>query len=163
MFPDRRSLGLVSDRHRFTWAQAGASLSGTVTTASGEAIPGAGVSAKNLNTGQTSETKADSAGHFDFSAPPPASFEITISADGYSPRVVQVTFAPGTVQSMTLSMTAIPGWAPPPSLPNAPHPDRTRLRFRNSDFPPNRRKATRGCRRFLTSARGCSRFTRNWV
>ena len=104
-------------------AQAGSSLSGRITSASGEAIPGARVSAKNLNTGQATETQADSTGHFDFSAPAPSSFEITISADGYSPKVVRVTFVPGAVQTLSTTLSAIPGWTPPPpqsNLPNAP-------------------------------------------
>lgn len=103
-------------------AQAGTSLSVAVTKSTGGAIPGAKVSVKNLTTGQTTETQADSAGHFDFTAPAPASFEITVTADGFSPRVVQVTFAPGSVQTMTMALTPVPGWTPPPqpSLPNAP-------------------------------------------
>ncbi len=103
-------------------AQAGASLSVAVTNAAGEAIPGARVAVKNLTTGQTTEMQADATGHFDFSAPAPASFEMTVTADGFSPRVTQFAFAPGAVQAMKLVLTAIPGWTPPPpsSLPNAP-------------------------------------------
>jgi hypothetical protein len=130
------ALSLIASRS--ACAQAGASLSGTVTTASGDAIPGARVSAKNLNTGQATEARADSAGHFDFSAPAPASFEITISADGYSPKVVQITFAPGTVQTMTLILTAIPGWTPPPqpNLPNAPSASQNAPSLSDLGFPP---------------------------
>ena len=72
------------------------------------------------------------------SAPAPASFEITISADGYSPKVLQVTFVPGTVQTVTLTLTAIPGWTPPPqpSLPNAPSSTQNAPSLSDLGFPP---------------------------
>lgn len=103
-------------------AQAGATLSGNVTSAGGEPIPHVHISAKNLNTGQSTDTEADAAGHFDFSAAAPGDFEITVSADGFDPKVTRITFAPGSVQTLAVALTAIPGWTPPPqkNLPNAP-------------------------------------------
>jgi hypothetical protein len=103
-------------------AQSGATLSGSVTSATGEPIPHAKISAKNLNTGQASEIQADTSGRFDFSAAAPADFEITVSADGFDPKVTRITFAAGAVETLTVALTAIPGWTPPPqpSLPNAP-------------------------------------------
>lgn len=120
------------------YAQAGASLSGTVTTSSGEPIPGARISARNLNSGQATESLADSKGRFDFSAPAPADFELTISADGFFPKVVKVVFAPGSVQTMTLSLPAIPGWTPPspPNLPNAPSATQTTPSLSDLGFSP---------------------------
>ena len=41
-----------------------ATLSGTVTNAPGAAIPGAKISVKNLNTGQSADSLADAAGSF---------------------------------------------------------------------------------------------------
>jgi len=56
------------------------------------------ISAKNLNTGQSTDLQADSAGHFDFAAPAPAAFEITVTADGFDSKTVKVTFIPGATK-----------------------------------------------------------------
>jgi hypothetical protein len=93
-----------------------------VTSATGAAVPGAKVIAKNLNTGQSTALLADSAGHFDFAAPAPAEFEITVTADGFDSKTVKVTFIPGATEAVSFTLTAIPGWTPPPqtNLPPAP-------------------------------------------
>jgi hypothetical protein len=118
-------------------AQAGAALSGTVTSAAGAAIAGARVTAKNLNTGQSTELQADPAGHFDFASPAPAEFEITVTADGFDSRTTKVAFTPGAVETMTFTLTAIPGWTPPPqsSLPNAPSSSQSGPTLSDLGFP----------------------------
>jgi hypothetical protein len=120
------------------YPQAGATLSGTVTSVTGEPIAHARISAKNLNTGQSTELHADASGHFDFSAAAPADFEITISADGFDPKVTRITFAPGAVETLTVALTAIPGWTPPPqtNLPNAPSSSQTAPSLSDLGFTP---------------------------
>jgi hypothetical protein len=118
-------------------AQSGAALSGTVTSTSGAAVPGARISAKNLNTGQSTDLQADSAGHFDFAAPAPAEFEITVTAEGFDPKTAKVTFIPGAAEAVSFTLTAIPGWTPPPqsNLPNAPSSSQTGPSLSDLGFP----------------------------
>ena len=118
-------------------AQSGAALSGTVTSSAGAAIPGARVTAKNLNTGQSTELQADAAGHFDFASPVPAEFEITVTADGFDSRTTKVAFTPGAVETLTFTLTAIPGWTRPPqsSLPNAPSSSQSGPALSDLGFP----------------------------
>jgi Carboxypeptidase regulatory-like domain len=120
------------------YPQSGATVSGVVTSAAGEPIPHARVSAKNLNTGQSTELQADSSGHFDFSTAAPADFEVTVSADGFDPKVTRITFAPGAVETMTVALTAIPGWTPPAqtNLPNAPSSSQTTPSLSDLGFTP---------------------------
>jgi hypothetical protein len=118
-------------------AQSGAALSGTVTSVSGAAVPGARVTAKNLNTGQSTDLQADTAGHFDFAAPAPAEFEITVTAEGFDSKTVKVNFIPGAAEAVSVTLTAIPGWTPPPqtNLPNAPSSSQTGPSLSDLGFP----------------------------
>jgi carboxypeptidase family protein len=120
-----------------TQAQSGVALSGTVTSASGAAVPGARISAKNLNTGQSTELQADAAGHFDFAAPAPAEFEITAVADGFDSKTVKVTLIPGAAEAVSFTLTAIPGWTPPPqtNLPTAPSSSQSGPSLSDLGFP----------------------------
>ena len=62
--------------------QTNPTITGTVTTATGAAIPNAKVTAKNLTTGDTTSAQSDATGHFHFDPLPPADYEISASADG---------------------------------------------------------------------------------
>ncbi|MDQ2980399.1 MAG: carboxypeptidase-like regulatory domain-containing protein [Acidobacteriota bacterium] len=53
----------------------GAVLSGTVTDASGKAVPGARITIKNVATGQATETRTDSAGSYDALNLTPGAYE----------------------------------------------------------------------------------------
>ena len=66
---------------------AGATLSGTVTDASGSAVANATVSIKNTETGIVRETTTDSAGLYSTPNLPPAVYDVTTSASGFSTLV----------------------------------------------------------------------------
>ena len=66
------------------WAQAGASLSGTVTDASGAALPNVAVTIKNADTGATRTIATDGGGHFQATSLPAGRFEIRAAKDGFA-------------------------------------------------------------------------------
>jgi len=57
-----------------------ATLSGTITDASGAGLPDARISAKNLDTSQSTSTQADSAGLYSLPNLRPGNYEISIRA-----------------------------------------------------------------------------------
>jgi hypothetical protein len=65
----------------------GATLSGTVTDASGAAVPNAHVSARNTATGVTREVTADAAGFYTAPNLLPGNYEVRFSAAGFSTEV----------------------------------------------------------------------------
>ena len=65
----------------------GATLSGTVSDASGSAVANATVSIKNLGTGIVREVSTDSAGFYNAPNLPPEVYEVTTSATGFSTQV----------------------------------------------------------------------------
>ncbi|HLJ79158.1 MAG TPA: carboxypeptidase regulatory-like domain-containing protein, partial [Acidobacteriaceae bacterium] len=70
------------------------SLTGTVTDTSGAVIPGANVTAQNMQTGVTSTATTDSAGIYRFNALQPGSYKVTITGQGFASQQtagVQVT------------------------------------------------------------------------
>ena len=62
----------------------GATLSGTVTDASGAAVPGAQISIKNVATGVTRDLTVDSAGFYSAPNLAPGSYTVTVTAAGFS-------------------------------------------------------------------------------
>jgi hypothetical protein len=119
-------------------AQSGATLSGTVATASGVAISTAKISAKNLNTGQSSDAQSDSLGRFKMPPLAPADYEITISAEGFAPKVVKIALSPGATQDLTFALTAAQGASQTPAvtLPNAPSNSQTEPTLSDLGFTP---------------------------
>src|SRR5467141_631208 len=65
----------------------GATLSGTVTDASGAAIPGAQVSVRNAATGVTRDFTTDSAGFYTGRHINAGTYEVRVSAKGFSTAV----------------------------------------------------------------------------
>jgi hypothetical protein len=77
------------------WGQSTASLSGTVTDATGAVIAGAHVSVTNLGTGNTRMVDSDSAGLFGVPSLQPGDYKVEITATG---------FAKYTIQKVTLNV-----------------------------------------------------------
>ncbi len=65
-------------------AQVSAAISGTVTDASGAAVSGASVDAKNIGTSETRGTVTDEAGRYKLLALPVGQYELTVAKDGFS-------------------------------------------------------------------------------
>ena len=140
-----------------------ATLSGTVTDASAAAIPGAKISVKNLNTGQSTDSQTDAAGSFTLPKLTPGDYEVSVTAVGLAPQVVKVTLAAGAAQTLTLALTATQAQpqTPAANLPNAPSCSKIEPSLSDLASLRNRHKATPGSRPSSTSALTCSRFTRS--
>lgn len=96
-----------------------ATLSGTVTDTSGKTLPDAKVSARNLNTGQSSETVTDSAGHFSIGNLATGDYEVSASSEagGTSQKI---TLTAEGAHDLNLALGQQDG-----NLPNAPSASKT--------------------------------------
>lgn len=66
------------------WAQVStSSITGLVTDSSGAVVPGAGVQAKNEDTGVVYESSTTDAGNYSFSSLPPGPYTVTVSKQGF--------------------------------------------------------------------------------
>lgn len=95
---------------------AGVVLSGTVTGPSGAVVGGAKVSIKSVTTGQSTEVTTNSAGLYTAPNLFAGQYEISISAEGYSPKQVGVTIATGSRQTVDVALAAGLGNAGTPTL-----------------------------------------------
>ncbi len=83
----------------------GATLSGTITDAQGGAVADAKVSVKSLATGVVSETATNSTGAYTVPNLPPADYEVSVTAPGFSTTISRVTLSVGAKQEMDLMLT----------------------------------------------------------
>src|ERR1700737_1997654 len=83
----------------------GATLSGTVTDASGGGVPGAEIAVKNIATGITKNVTSDSAGYYTVPNLPAGVYEVRVSAPGFT-IIVQssLTLAVGAQQLLNFPM-----------------------------------------------------------
>jgi hypothetical protein len=86
---------------------ASAVLSGTVTDASDKAVVDAKISVKNVVTGQTTGAQTDLAGLYNVPNLAPGDYEVSVSAEGFSPSVAKVTIAQGAKQAMNLTLGSV--------------------------------------------------------
>jgi hypothetical protein len=110
-----------------------ATLSGKVTDSSGAVVPGAKVSVRNANTGQSTDAQTDSTGAYSVTLPP-GDYEVSATVDDLGAHVAKATLASGNSQTVDLVLiplspaqapTGAPGSQPPQNLPNAPSSSKT--------------------------------------
>src|SRR5713101_7695952 len=83
----------------------GATLSGTVTDASGAVVAGAQISAKNNATGTSRDVTADSSGFYTLPNLTPGDYEVRIAARGFSTAVQSnLSLAVGQQQQLNFSL-----------------------------------------------------------
>src|SRR5947209_2522257 len=83
----------------------GATLSGTVTDASGAVIPNAQITARNSATGVSREATSDAAGFYLIPSLLPGSYDVRVSAKGFSTDVQSnITLAVGAQQLLNFPM-----------------------------------------------------------
>src|SRR5689334_9761767 len=83
----------------------GATLSGTVTDASGAVIAGAQVTVRNTATGATKDTTTDSAGFYTVPNLNPGTYEVKVEAKGFNTAVQSnLALAVGAQQSLNISL-----------------------------------------------------------
>lgn len=113
--------------------QNGPVITGTVTNATGSPLANAKITAKNLNSGETTATQSDTNGQFHFDALAPADYEISTSVDGFEPKTSKLTVTAGSAQAVTLTLTSA---KPESNLPNAPSSSKTEPSLSDLGFTP---------------------------
>lgn len=97
------------------WAQgAGVTLTGTVSGPSG-AVAGAKVSIKSVMTGQVTEVQTNSSGVYNAPNLFAGEYQVSIAAEGYSAKQVDVTISTGSRQTLDVALSAALGTAGSPA------------------------------------------------
>jgi hypothetical protein len=112
-----------------------ATLSGTVTDASGKPVAEAKISIRKLSADQSLEAQTDSDGHFSVPNLAAGEYEIAASSDGVSSTPQKVTLAAGGSQNLTLAMSQ------QGSLPSAPSSSKTAPSLEDLGFSPAESRA----------------------
>ena len=79
-------------------------ITGTVTDASGAALPNAQVTVTSLEKGQSKVVNTDKVGDFRVPLLPPGNYEIKVSATGFQPAKVQVKVSAGTITPVNIAV-----------------------------------------------------------
>lgn len=87
------------------WAQgAGVTLSGAVTGPSGTAVAGAKVSIQSVMSGQVTEVQTNSSGMYTAPNLFAGMYQVSVAAEGYSARQVDLTIATGSAQTLNVAL-----------------------------------------------------------
>ncbi|MGB8063007.1 MAG: carboxypeptidase-like regulatory domain-containing protein [Candidatus Sulfotelmatobacter sp.] len=118
-----------------------ATLSGTITDASGKPVANVSVSVKNVTTGQVAEALTDASGHYSVRNLAPGDYEVTGEAEGLGASAVKVSVPAEQTANLTLGTAQqAPGATPPPApsenLPSAPVPNKTEPSLSDLGFSP---------------------------
>ena len=112
-----------------------ASLTGTVTDASGKPVPNAKISITNSATGQSSEAQTGPDGHFSILNLAAGDYEIVVSSNGAGSTAQKVTLAAGSSQSLRLKLSR------QGNLPSAPASSKTEPSLEDLGFSPSESQA----------------------
>ncbi len=86
-------------------AQFRASITGTVTDASGAIVPGAAVTLKDNQTGKLLQSTTNSAGAYNFNALPPDNFTLTAAMNGFSTKTINnLTITPEQANNINVQL-----------------------------------------------------------
>ncbi|HVC90494.1 MAG TPA: carboxypeptidase-like regulatory domain-containing protein [Acidobacteriaceae bacterium] len=125
-------------------AQTVATISGTITDSSRQVVPHASVSIEDVDTGQSIETRTDSAGVYTEPNLAPGNYTVSVAAEGLSTKTVKSKLTGATEQSIDLALNAAPPQqgnpanqlpaAPQPNAPNAPSNSPSSLSLQDLGF-----------------------------
>lgn len=101
--------------------ETGGSVSGAVTTSSGQPAANAKITVKNLSTGETTEAQADSSGRYEVPKLAAGDYEITATADGAGTATLKISITAGGAEKLDLALAV----AAQQNLPNAPSANQT--------------------------------------
>ena len=85
-------------------AQTTGSIQGRVTNSNGAAVPGAKLSVRNLQNGETRSTVTNERGSYAFPEVSPGRYELTVSAAGFSILTTTVDVALGVTRTLNLAL-----------------------------------------------------------
>lgn len=82
----------------------GSVLSGTVKDGSGNVIPNAKLTVRNAATGKAVDAQTGAAGTYNIENLAPGEYEVSTSAEGFTPRLDKVTLAADTTETLNVSL-----------------------------------------------------------
>lgn len=97
-------------------AQTTSTLSGAITNPLGSPIANAAISARQILSGHSAQTRSDAAGHYTLSNLAPGDYEVSVTAQGFKSKVAHVLLSAGAPQTLDISLTGTESSAAAPSL-----------------------------------------------
>lgn len=87
-------------------AQTTSTISGTVTGPSGQVVPNARISVKDVASGQSTSVQSDAAGVYRVSNLAPGNYEVSFSADGFTTATQSVRLTAGASQTLNVALSS---------------------------------------------------------